>query len=88
MPNQYQLEITATARHDFRRLPPQAKHRAILAIDGLAGEPRPSGCTKLSGRSVYRIRIGDYRVLYEVDDKKQGVTILRMKHRKDVYRDL
>ena len=88
MPDQYQLEITATARRDFRRLPSQIKQRTILAIDDLANEPRPLGCSKLRGRNAYRIRVGDYRVPYEVDDQRGIVTVMRVKHRKDIYRDL
>lgn len=88
MPDQYRLEITATARRDFRRLPPQARQRTVLAIDELADEPRPPGSTRLRGWHAYRIRVGDYRVLYEVDDRSGVVTVLRVKHRKDVYRDL
>lgn len=88
MPDQYQLEITATARRDFRRLPAQVKERTIHAIDELANQPRPSGCSRLRGRDAYRIRVGDYRVLYEVNDRRALVTVLRIKHRKDAYRGL
>lgn len=88
MPAQYQLEITATARRDFQRLPSQAKQRALVAIDALASEPRPPGCKKLRGHDVYRIRVGDYRVLYEVNDGEEVVTVLRVKHRKDAYREV
>jgi len=54
----------------------------------LAANPRPPGCRKLqgSGRDDYRLRVGNYRVLYEVDDKARAVRIMRVRHRRDVYR--
>ncbi|WP_371819475.1 type II toxin-antitoxin system RelE/ParE family toxin [Tolypothrix sp. PCC 7910] len=61
--------------------------RVIEKIQSLASEPRPDGVVKLKGSdNEYRIRIGDYRVRYEIDDDSQLVQILQCKHRKDVYR--
>jgi mRNA interferase RelE/StbE len=56
------------------------------AIDGLALEPRPRGSTKLAGRSDYRVRVGDWRIVYEVDDERRRVVVIRIAHRSDVYR--
>jgi mRNA interferase RelE/StbE len=58
----------------------------MAAIDALADDPRPSGCAKLAGRDDYRIRVGDYRVVYAVDDDKRVVLIARIAHRREVYR--
>jgi mRNA interferase RelE/StbE len=55
-------------------------------INGLATEPRPPGAEKLSGHEKYRIRQGDYRVLYSIDDGAQTVTVVKIGHRRDVYR--
>ena len=56
------------------------------AIDRLAEEPRPHGTVKLAGRDDYRIRVGDWRVVYEVDDVRRRVIVVRVAHRRDVYR--
>jgi mRNA interferase RelE/StbE len=58
------------------------------AIDGLALEPRPHGSTKLAGRRDYRVRVGDWRIVYEVDDQRRRVVLIRIAHRSDVYRRL
>ncbi|HSL57674.1 MAG TPA: type II toxin-antitoxin system mRNA interferase toxin, RelE/StbE family [Acidimicrobiales bacterium] len=69
-------------------LPRPEQQRIRAAIDLLADEPRPSGCTKLVGEdSVYRVRIGDYRIVYEVIDARLVVHVVRVGHRRDVYRD-
>ncbi len=55
-------------------------------IQDLATDPRPPGCEKLSGEDKYRVRQGDYRIVYAVDDKKSVVTVVKVGHRKEVYR--
>jgi len=55
------------------------------AIRDLANTPRPAGCKKLSGRSGWRIRVGNYRVIYEIDDNTQTITVMHVGHRRDVY---
>ena len=75
-------------------LPHGIRDRVIEAIQKLAEEPRPRGARKLAGEMrgacglspPVRVRIGEYRVLYDVDDEAQKITILRVKHRRDVYR--
>ena len=57
-----------------------------MAMEGLVEVPRPDGCTKLSGRDAWRVRVGDCRVIYEVADESQRVTIVVIVHRKDAYR--
>ena len=56
------------------------------AIDALADDPRPLGCEKLSGREGYRIRVGEWRAIYRVDDQQRRVDVVRVAHRRDVYR--
>jgi mRNA interferase RelE/StbE len=60
--------------------------RVTKRIEGLAADPRPPGCEKLSGQDRYRVRQGDYRILYEVDDPGLVVTIVKIGHRREVYR--
>jgi mRNA interferase RelE/StbE len=83
----YEILLTSQAERDLKRLVAQEFHRIIPAIRALAETPRPPGCHKLVGsRSDYRIHIGDYRVIYEVDDKDNKVRIMRIRHRRDIYR--
>jgi mRNA interferase RelE/StbE len=66
---------------------PTTFHRIIPHINALAENPRPSSCLKLTGsKNDWRIRIGDYRVLYEIDEKTKAVRIMRVRHRREVYR--
>lgn len=70
------------------RLAAADRARTVSAIQSLAGEPRPRGCRKLTGTNdVYRIRVRRYRVLYSIDDRRVAVLVLKLGHRKDVYRD-
>jgi mRNA interferase RelE/StbE len=82
----YEIEQIPRAERDLRRLDPQVRQRILAAIVALAEEPRPPGYTNLQGREGYRLRIGDYRVIYEVNDESRTVTVLRVGHRRDVYR--
>jgi mRNA interferase RelE/StbE len=84
----HEVVLSAPAERDLKRLPAAVFHRMIAAIRVLAGNPRPPGCRKLqgSGHDDYRIRVGDYRVVYEVDDTATLVRIMRVRHRREVYR--
>lgn len=83
----YQLLVERRAEKDLRGLPATTFRRVLPQIKALATEPRPPGCRKLSGStSDYRLRIGTYRVLYEIDDAGQTVRILRVRHRSHAYR--
>lgn len=84
----YQLRATRRASKELQKLPAQIQQRIREAIYELADNPRPPGCKKLQGRDDYRITVGDYRVIYEIDDDNQVVTIWRVGHRKGVYRGL
>ena len=83
----YRLIVSNAARKEALALPRDVQERIRPAIAALAGEPRPHGCEKLKGsEGFYRIRVGDYRVVYHVDDDETIVTVTRIKHRRDVYR--
>jgi mRNA interferase RelE/StbE len=82
----YDVFILRRAQRELALLPPEVYERIKRAIWNLGQEPRPSGCQKLTGRDGWRIRVGDYRVIYEIDDLKRRVTVLHVGHRRDVYR--
>jgi mRNA interferase RelE/StbE len=62
------------------------RERIVRRIGALGEDPRPPGCEKLSGRELYRVRRGDYRIAYAVDDEESSVTVVRVAHRRDVCR--
>lgn len=82
----YRLDITAAARKHIKRLSPSVQDRVMAAIRGLAEAPRPAGFKKLRGRPGFRIRVGDYRVIYNIHDRIITVEIIEVGHRKDIYR--
>ncbi len=83
----YEVYVEKAAENDLRRLSTTTFHRIIPQIRTLAENPRPSGCRKLIGsKNDWRIRIGDYRVLYEIDEKTRAVRIMRVRHRREAYR--
>jgi mRNA interferase RelE/StbE len=81
----YEVFILRRAQKELASLPKDNYSRIRDAIALLASNPRPTGCKKLTGREGWRIRSGDYRVAYEIDDGQKRVTILDIGHRKDVY---
>ena len=86
--NRYTVRFASTATRDFRRLPVQIQDRVRFAIRRLAANPRPPGVRKLSGNAAdYRIRVGRYRVLYDINDAEILVYIVRIGHRREVYRN-
>lgn len=82
----YELLIKRSAAKELEALPTSFRRRIAAKIHFLATDPRPPGVEKLSGAERYRLRQGDYRVLYEIDDGNRTVTIVRIGHRRDVYR--
>ena len=83
----YRLEITASAEKALTRLPKADRVRVARAIGELAAVPRPDGCRKMKGQEdVYRIRVGVYRVIYSIEDRRIVVVVLKIGHRKQVYR--
>ena len=83
----FSIQWRSSTKKDIRSLPRQEVTRVIEAVGHLATEPLPHGSQKLSGSErTYRIRVGDYRVIYEVFTESRVVEIQRVRHRKDVYR--
>jgi mRNA interferase RelE/StbE len=83
----YEVLLERSAERDLKALDPEAFHRIVPRIRALSQNPRPPGCHKIAGsRRDWRIRIGEYRVIYEVDDRNRLVKIMRVGHRREVYR--
>lgn len=82
----YSISILRRAQRELGQLPAGACERVRDAIRALAQDPRSPGCLRLTGRDGWRLRVGDYRVIYEVDDAGRTVTVLHVGHRRDVYR--
>lgn len=83
----YAVTFARSARRELENLDGSLAKRVISRIEGLAQEPRPTGARKLQGeQNLWRIRIGDHRVIYNVDDRKRIVDIVRIRHRREVYR--
>jgi mRNA interferase RelE/StbE len=82
----YSVLIRRSAEREVGRLPEAIRRLLVRRIRALGDEPRPPGSRKLSGREGYRIRQGEYRVVYTVDDATRVVTVVRVAHRSDVYR--
>ena len=85
----YTVEIDTKAAKEIRDLPQQEQRRIVAKIQALADTTRPIGCVKLSGSlGLWRIRAGVYRVVYQVRDERVLVTIVRVAHRREVYRGM
>jgi mRNA interferase RelE/StbE len=83
----YEVFISPAARRDLKHIRGPIRRRIGDAIDGLVEEPRPPGHTKLAGEDhLYRIRVGDYRIVYQIEDDRLVVLVVRVGHRKDIYR--
>jgi mRNA interferase RelE/StbE len=81
----YKLFIERAVYKQLKKVPEKDYQKIMSAIGNLADEPRPSGCKKLTGRPGYRIRQGNYRVIYEINDKILIVTVIDVGDRKDIY---
>lgn len=82
----YAITILRRAQKELADLPEESYIRVRDAVRQLAGQPRPRGSKKLAARTGWRIRVGSYRVVYEIDDHNHLVTIMHIGHRRDVYR--
>ena len=84
--NKYQVIFTKSAERELKKLTNHVIVRLIPVIKDLAETPRPSGCIKLEGSlNRYRLRVGDYRILYEIEDKIKIVEIVGIRNRRDAY---
>ena len=86
MPN-YDILFARSARKELEALSPPDQRRVFRRIERLSQEPRPPGCRKLEGaEDLWRIRIGDHRDIYAIDDTRRVVDIVAVRHRSDAYR--
>ncbi len=83
----HRIEVAPAALRQLRKLDPQARRRVQAAIELLADQPRPPGATKLAGGDgEWRVRTGDYRIIYEIHDQALLVLVVAVGHRRDIYR--
>jgi mRNA interferase RelE/StbE len=83
----YEVVLERRAERDLKKLPAEVFNRLIPSIKALSENPKPSGCRKITGsENDWRIRIGDYRIIYEIDEEATTVKVMRIRHRREVYR--
>ena len=81
------IEWRKSTKKDLRRIAATEVSKIVAAVTDLANDPRPPGCTKMQGSDLaYRIRIGDYRVIYEIFEDRLVIEVVRVSHRREVYR--
>jgi len=81
----YNIEIKKSATKEIEKLPKATLKKVVDKIQSLANTPRPVGCKKLTADEKYRVRVGDYRILYSIEDKKLVIYVVKVGHRKKVY---
>jgi mRNA interferase RelE/StbE len=81
----FKIIITSRAERELRRLDKGVKNRIVPAIYSLAENPRPPGCLKVKGESIWRVRVGDWRIGYQIDDEAKVIDIIRVGHRSQFY---
>ena len=82
----YRVEISRRAAKAVTSLDKPLRRKILAAIDALAADPRPVGCRKLAGQQAWRIRVGDYRIIYEIHDQVLLVIVIDIGHRREIYR--
>ncbi|MCL1941253.1 MAG: type II toxin-antitoxin system RelE/ParE family toxin [Synergistaceae bacterium] len=82
----HSIRFKSSAEKELDALSTQQRPRILSAIMNLANNPRPFGCKKLKTRDAYRIRVGDYRVIYEIHDEVLVVLVIRIAHRRGAYK--
>jgi mRNA interferase RelE/StbE len=83
----YRVFLERAAEKELKQLSAQLHNRVITAIQKLARNPRPAGCRKLTGGdNDWRVRVGEYRIVYEIDDDAEIIRVNRVRHRREVYR--
>jgi mRNA interferase RelE/StbE len=84
----YEVLFKPAAQRQLKKLTPKVQQDLLAVIEGLSAEPRPSGCKKLKGRAnQYRIRLGDYRIIYGIEDAILLVRVIKIGHRRDIYEE-
>ena len=82
----YKIEVAKKVRKSFQNIPKKDALRILQAIEHLAEDPRPAGAKKLKDEELYRIRIGVYRIIYEIVEDTLIITVVKVGHRKDIYK--
>ena len=82
----YKIELRRKAQRSLDRLPEGDFDAVLDAVKGLANSPRPKGVEKIKTAGLWRVRQGDYRIVYSIDDSQKNVTVLRIGHRREIYR--
>ena len=82
----YSLFFKESVRKDFEGIPKKDLRKSLTRIKSLAADPRPPGSEKLTGQHRYRLRHGRYRIVYAIQDEDRSVTVVKVGHRKDIYR--
>ena len=82
----FELRFKPSVAKDLRGIPKTEVRRLLKRVEALRDDPRPAGCEKLTGRGLYRIRQGVYRIVYSVDDAAVVIEVIKVGHRREVYR--
>jgi mRNA interferase RelE/StbE len=82
----YRVILSRSARKQLERLSGETETRILAKLAELESAPRPSGCIKLTNRDAWRVRVGDYRVIYEIHDRVLQIIVITIGHRREVYR--
>jgi mRNA interferase RelE/StbE len=83
---EYKIYFKESVEKDFRTIPKKYLQNILLRIEALAKDPRPPGHEKLTGEERYRVRQGQYRIIYSIEDKELKIWVVKVGHRKDIYR--
>lgn len=81
----YEVIVEKSVVKQLQKIPQRYYSKIKITINNLANDPRPVGCLKLKGREGYRVRVGDYRIIYEIKDQQLKILVISVAHRKDVY---
>ena len=84
----YKIEFKKSAVKELKSIPDKDIKKIITKINSLKENPRPDGCIKLTGKEQYRVRQGNYRILYSIEEDKLIIFVVKIGHRKDIYREL
>jgi mRNA interferase RelE/StbE len=84
--NLYEIEILRSAQKQLAKIDKSDQQKIIACIENLSHNPRPFGCKKLTGRPAWRIRVGNFRVIYEIEDQRLRILIVTIGNRRDVYK--
>jgi mRNA interferase RelE/StbE len=82
----YSLFFKESVQKDLHGIPKKDLRKILSRIKSLAGDPRPQGCEKLTGQDRYRLRQGRYRIVYAVQEEERAITVVKVGHRRDIYR--